>query len=101
MRPAKKLGVAKGFHLTREGRADMNTVTVMNKGGVMATHKDDLSVGVRLAFWGISSDASDEYGRELYTKKFGKPPATIIRYPRCILLLGPIVEGNPMQGCKP
>ena len=56
---------------------------------------------VRITFWGISSDATDEYGRELFERKFGAPPATVIRYPRCILLLGPIVEGNPMQGRNP
>ena len=47
----------------------------------------------KLAYWGISSDATDEQGRELFERKFGKPPATVIRYPKAILLLGPIMNG--------
>ncbi len=58
----------------------------------METKPSYLTPGLRLTFWGISSDATDERGRELFEKRFGKPPATVIRYDKCILLLGPIIE---------
>ena len=49
---------------------------------------------VRLTFWGISSDASDERGRELFAKRYGKPPAEVIRYDKSVLLLGPVASGK-------
>jgi hypothetical protein len=54
--------------------------------------KHEIDPAVRLTFWGISPDVTDERGRELFKSKFGKQPAEIIRYPKCVLLLGPIVE---------
>ena len=53
---------------------------------------DEENVGIRLTFWGISSDASDERGRELFERKFGRSPAKVIRFDKSVLLMGPIVK---------
>ena len=45
-------------------------------------------------YWALSSDATDDYARELFEKRYGKPPLEIKRYPKAVLLLGPIVEGD-------
>ena len=45
-------------------------------------------------YWALSSDTTDERGRELYEIRYGKPPLSIKRYPKAVLLLGPIVEGD-------
>ena len=63
----------------------MNLVHVMRKGGVMK-HKPE--------YWALSSDTTDERARELFEIRYGKQPRVIKRYPRCVLLLGPIVEGD-------
>ena len=56
---------------------------------------DKQQPAVRLLFWGLSSDCSDERGRELFKLRFGKPPSTVIRYPKCVLLLGLIPADEP------
>jgi len=43
-------------------------------------------------YWALSSDATDDYARELFEKRYGKQPLRIKRYPRSVLLLGPIEE---------
>ena len=63
-------------------------------------HKEELAIGLRLIFWAITPDATDTEARNAYAKKWGRLPATLIRHGP-IILLGPIVEGNPMQGLKP
>jgi hypothetical protein len=50
--------------------------------------------GIRLTFWGVNSDLTDEEGRSAYLLKFGKFPTRVIRFDKCVLLLGPIVEDD-------
>ena len=47
--------------------------------------------GIRLTFWGISPDATDEEGRQAFERKFGVLPAEVVRF-ASVLLMGPIVE---------
>ena len=49
---------------------------------------------MRKLYWAITSDASDEYARELFEKRYGCLPEEIKRYPKCALLLGPIPKGG-------
>ena len=43
-------------------------------------------------YWALSSDTTDERGRKLFEKRYGKQPLRIKRYPKAVLLLGPIEE---------
>lgn len=55
------------------------------------THK--VEVGLRLTFWAVTPEATDDEARAAYAKKFGHPPASLIRHGP-IILLGPIVGGD-------
>ncbi len=52
---------------------------------------DQIQPGIRLTFWGICPDATDEEGRQAYERKFGVQPAEVIRFDGSVLLMGPIV----------
>ena len=43
-------------------------------------------------YWALSPTVDDERARELFEIRYGKPPREIKRYPKAILLLGPINE---------
>ena len=45
-------------------------------------------------WWALDPTCTDERAIELYTSRYKKPPAEIKRYPRSILLVGPIVNNG-------
>ena len=45
-------------------------------------------------YWAIDPTATDEYARELFVKRYGKQPAEVKRYPKSVLLLGPVNDGK-------
>ena len=45
---------------------------------------------IRKLWWALDPTCSDERAIELYTSRYGMPPIEIRRYPRSILLVGPI-----------
>ena len=43
-------------------------------------------------YWALSPTVTNERARELFELRFGKPPLEIKRYPKSVILLGPIDE---------
>ena len=45
---------------------------------------------MKQTYWALSPTVDDERGRELYELRHGKQPLEIKRYPKSVLLIGPI-----------
>ena len=43
-------------------------------------------------YWALTPTVDDERARELFEKRYGYPPLEIKRYPKSVILLGPINE---------
>ena len=51
------------------------------------------TIGLKLTFWAITPDVSDDEARAAYALKFGAQPAMVVRNGP-IILLGPVNDGK-------